>query len=306
MAFNYATAQGSSGDVLIGLTPGAASDFVILCTSAYQTSSGNTPAGWNREAEGFYTYQPSSTSPVSFDLPSPLPASWTAIMLDLPATGSATQETDVNIDFGTAPGSSYSHTITTNTDDAIIWQMSCMSVDAPSFNISDTQGNQYGLFQNTQLIGGLYYTSFIAIAVGCPSGSTEITFNVSNFGPEESYTGFVIGLLTYSGINPLPPSIFAQVVPAQIVQGQSATLTWIANFTETLISPQLGGEIALSGSQVVTPDTSFAWQFTATGAGGTATAQVDLIVTGNEAFFSLQKLVLTMKQNKVPVRGRAN
>jgi hypothetical protein len=306
MAINYTTAQAASGNVQIRLTPQESSDIVFVCTSSFQTNISQTPAGWTRDGEGLFTISPGSTSPLTFDMATPVPASWTAIMLDLATDGTPAVEQSINIDFGTLPETQYIHTITTNDNDAIFWQISLFTTEAPSFSISDNRSNAYGVFQNTQFFGDLYYTSFLAVAVGCPAGSTTITFNIFNEGSNEDDTGFIVYLYTYSGIAPLPPTIFAQVVPSEITIGQSATVSWVTNFATSLDSPQLGGSIALSGSQVVTPDTSQVYQFTASGGGGTASTSIELLVSSNQASFSLQKIILTTKQDRIPVRGRNN
>ena len=48
------SAGNSSGDISISLTPENDNDFVLVCTSAFRTSSGNTPAGWTYSSGGFY------------------------------------------------------------------------------------------------------------------------------------------------------------------------------------------------------------------------------------------------------------
>jgi hypothetical protein len=195
------SAQADSGDLIISLTPKNDDDFVLMCTSAFHTDSGNTPAGWTYSAGGYYTIQADSTDLLTFDAASPSPSQWSAVMASFAVSGEPTRETDTNIDFGTGPESQYTHTITANAGDAIVWQVTCYSQTAPSFSINDNQGNVYGVYQNTvQIDSGLYYTAYLAVALGAKAGSTTITFNISGYGSPSGSTGFQIFMFTYSGL----------------------------------------------------------------------------------------------------------
>lgn len=130
------------------------------------------------------------------------------------------------------------------------------------------------------------------------TGSQHPVFHSTNSG------NWAVECAVFTTVLPDPPTIFAQVVPASVESGGSATLSWVASNATSLTITELGSE-PLSGSLLIDPATaSQYWHFTAVGAGGTVDAVVYLEVLGNEAFFSLQKVILTLKQDRTPVRGK--
>ncbi len=104
----------------------------------------------------------------------------------------------------------------------------------------------------------------------------------------------------------MPPTIFAQIVPSTIVVGQSAVLSWATTGAVSLTSNEFGS-LPLSGSMVVNPKSSSFYHFAALSGGYSPTETdtvVELEVLSNEASFALQKVILTLKQDRIPVRGR--
>ena len=123
--FNQTTATAASGDINISITPQAANNLEIVCTSAWQTSS--NPSGWNRGLDTLRWRVAPSTSPLTFDTTSPTPGpAWTALMLDLPTISTPAIEQAWVIDFGYYPSfHPYTYTYTginqMNDGDAIMW-----------------------------------------------------------------------------------------------------------------------------------------------------------------------------------------
>lgn len=193
------TAQAASGNINISLTPDNANDFVIVATSAFNTSGGSTPAGWTRSASGFYTIQASNANLLTFNAASPSPSEWTAVMAAFAVSGTPTSEQGITVDFGTYPETQYTETVTATANDAIVWQASLYTTQVPTLSITDSQANLYVVYQNTKLIGGLYYTSYLAVALGCKAGSTTVTMNFSGIAAVGGQ-GFVTDLFRYSGI----------------------------------------------------------------------------------------------------------
>lgn len=217
--FNQTTASAASGDINISITPQAANNLEIVCTSAWQTSS--NPAGWTLEQAAFRWRVAPSTSPLTFDTTNPNPGpAWTALMLDLPTISTPAREQAMNIDFGSFPSfHPYSHTFTggnqLNDGDAIIWNMGSVNT-APGLtglNVSDSQGNTYNIFQFTQIIGGLYYTSLLAIAFGAKAGVCTTNFDITAPGTTLNQS-FGLNLFTFSGLVVPPPPVppISQVV----------------------------------------------------------------------------------------------
>lgn len=102
------------------------------------------------------------------------------------------------------------------------------------------------------------------------------------------------------------PTIFVQAVPDTITEGDSFTLSWVVTNAVTFTSNELGS-LAMSGSMVITPATSQFYHFEAVSSGYspvTVDAVLEVIVGSNEAAFNLQKVILTMKQDRIPVRGK--
>jgi hypothetical protein len=193
------SAQAASGDINISLKPGNSNDFVFMCTSAVHTTG--TPSGWTKVTGGLYAKQVSDTNTLTFDQSSPSPTEWTAVMASFATTGTPTQASNSLVDFGTAPLTQYHKTINVlNDGDAIVWQFSGYLTADTTFTISDTQGNLYTVYRNTESFGGLYNISYLAVALGCKAGSVTITFNLANVGGPVSDSFFQTFVYTYSGL----------------------------------------------------------------------------------------------------------
>ncbi len=77
------------------------------------------------------------------------------------------------------------------------------------------------------------------------------------------------------------PQVTLQAASGTINNGQSTTLSWTStNATSVTISPSVGTNLPLSGSQVVQPTATTTYTITATGAAGTATATFTITVNG--------------------------
>ena len=211
--FNQTTATAASGDINISITPQAANNLEIVCTSAWQTSS--NPSGWNRGLDALRWQVAPSTSPLTFDTTSPTPGpAWTALMLDLPTISTPAIEQAWVIDFGYYPSfHPYTYTFTEiyqlNDGDAIMWNLGAVNI-APGLsglNVSDSQGNTYYTFQYTQIIGGLYYTSLLAIAFGAKAGVCTTNFDITAPAAAGDGQSFGLNLFTFSGLAVPPPPV---------------------------------------------------------------------------------------------------
>jgi hypothetical protein len=245
-----AMAQGASGDVIVSLSPENATDFVLVNTSSVNTPLITTgvPAGWTECDRAMYSIQASSTSLLTFDLQNPSPTEWTAVMVSFSSSGGVVKEQGILVDFGSGPSPLYTNTITTNAGDAIVYQFSSYSVEPPVLSVSDNQGNDYAVYQNTQLIGGLYRTAYLAVALSCPAGSTTVSFNISNYGTYSGSTGFSIYLYTFSGFSGKVP-FGAALNPDSWTTGAGNTFEFpqafysyqnLAGDITTLVDTQLG------------------------------------------------------------------
>jgi len=75
-----------------------------------------------------------------------------------------------------------------------------------------------------------------------------------------------------------PPEVTLSANPATIPLGESTTLTWTTSNAENVAIDQGIGNVALSGTHVVTPTKTTTYTITATGPGGTATDSVTVVV----------------------------
>jgi hypothetical protein len=76
-----------------------------------------------------------------------------------------------------------------------------------------------------------------------------------------------------------PPAVTLVAEPSAITAGGSATLSWMTSgASKVTIAPDVG-EVATTGSKVVTPSATTTYVVTATGPGGTSTASTKLVVT---------------------------
>ena len=102
-----------------------------------------------------------------------------------------------------------------------------------------------------------------------------------------------------------PLTLFLLANPVTIEQGASSNLLWVVGgYSDASIDEGIGF-VPLSGNTNVSPQVTTTYTLTGTGTGiptGTTTATVTVL--SNEAAFALQKLILTLKQDPIPVRGR--
>jgi hypothetical protein len=102
-----------------------------------------------------------------------------------------------------------------------------------------------------------------------------------------------------------PLTLFLLANAVTIEQGASSNLLWVVGgYTDASIDEGIGS-VPLSGNMEVSPLVTTTYTLTGTGSGiptGTATATVTVL--SNEAAFALQKLILTLKEDSIPVRGR--
>ncbi len=77
----------------------------------------------------------------------------------------------------------------------------------------------------------------------------------------------------------LPRIVRFSATPMTITAGQSSTLTWRVDNATTVSISQIGGNLALSGSQSVSPSATTTYTLTATNAAGSVTGQATVTVS---------------------------
>ena len=90
-----------------------------------------------------------------------------------------------------------------------MWNLGAVNI-APGLsglNVSDSQGNTYYTFQYTQIIGGLYYTSLLAIAFGAKAGVCTTNFDITAPAAAGDGQSFGLNLFTFSGLAVPPPPV---------------------------------------------------------------------------------------------------
>jgi hypothetical protein len=206
MPINKVTTSGSSGDAIGTITPQNSGDALLVGISPWQ-SSGSTP-GWTHIDSGAYYQLPGSTSPATLDVPTPLApySEWAMMMLDIPTTGSAAYVGSGNIDFGTYPLSTYTHTFTASAGDALIVQLASDSLGIYDLSITDTQGNEWQIYQYAVKIGTYYRGVLFAVAYGVAAGSVTATININGIIPASNQT-VAINWQQFSGFIAPPPPI---------------------------------------------------------------------------------------------------
>lgn len=75
-----------------------------------------------------------------------------------------------------------------------------------------------------------------------------------------------------------PPVVSLVADPADIAQGQSATLSWTCTNADTIVLEPMGWAVSPSGSYTVHPDATTTYSITATGPGGTTTVSATVAV----------------------------
>lgn len=194
-----------------------------------------------------------------------------------------------------------------------------------SFNV--TYVTEDGSFVMTLQVNGGSSGPVPAVgATGVLSGFTLATFlngvtiTVTGLvGTPGNYTAFTATDPTHHGAYPpgsgsytesasfnVLPTATITATPSTVTLGSLTTLTWTTgNATSASIDGGVGN-VALYGSMLVYPTATTVYTITA--AEGSppifAEASVTVDVQPSDAFMSLQKLVLVLKQNNIPVRGR--
>jgi len=173
-------------------------------------------------------------------------------MLDLPTlTTPALEQTNI-IDFGTFPSfHPYTHTFSgmnqLNAGDCIIWCLGMNSVSAPTgLSVNDSQGNNYQIFQFTQLISGVYVTTLLAIAFGASAGTCVTNFDINV--PAVGGQGFALDLFTFSGVSVPPPPV-PPITPV-VLNFQDPSGAPLANGTVQLRLTQDASSQFASGPQI--------------------------------------------------------
>ncbi len=101
------------------------------------------------------------------------------------------------------------------------------------------------------------------------------TYTITVIGPEGAATDSVT--ITVSA--PPLPTVSISATPATITSGETTQLLWYSEYADTcVISPDIGA-VALSGSEIISPDRTTTYTITATGPGGSSTAEVEVSVT---------------------------
>ena len=76
----------------------------------------------------------------------------------------------------------------------------------------------------------------------------------------------------------LAPTASIQADPATIIEGQTTTLSWQTEHAATMVMEPLPGQVATEGNITVTPAVTTTYTFTASGRGGTASAETTVTV----------------------------
>ncbi len=150
-------------------------------------------------------------------------------------------------------------TLTANPESIFEGESSVLSWD--SANVTDAEIDQG--------VGTVSLSGSLPVS---PAETT--TYTITVIGPEGAATDSVT--ITVSA--PPLPIVSISATPATIASGETTELSWYSEYADTcVISPDIGA-IALSGSEIISPERTTTYIITATGAGGSATAQVKVIV----------------------------
>ncbi len=93
------------------------------------------------------------------------------------------------------------------------------------------------------------------------------------------------------------PTIDLHIEPNVIVKGQTATLTWFSQHASWISIDQNIGNVALSGTVVVSPGDTITYTATAGGRGGTATKWVSLTVETGD-IHSVNHIIFMLQENR--------
>ncbi len=109
------------------------------------------------------------------------------------------------------------------------------------------------------------------------SPTTTTNYTITANGAGGTTASCSIAVQVTPGTNPRIIQFSAN--PASITSGQSSTLTWVTD-NATTVSITTLGNVALSGSQAVSPTVTTAYTLTATNSSGSSTAVATVTVTG--------------------------
>jgi hypothetical protein len=313
MAINYLynTIPADTPIVTPAITPQNAGDWLLMCSSYFEaTTSGNWQNMDVEAVAGILQQVAPNTDPVSYTSPTLYVAGSTSnLIFDFLTNGSTPVQTG-SVSFGgggIGTGGSELFPDTLAAGDAILAVFQNNTFFSPSGNMtfSDTQGNTY--FHFATAYGSEPYSQidvFIAFAVEAAAPNTVTLTWASEFelGDGQGIAYAVTNLL------PVPPTVFIQAVPSVITLGQSSTLNWVVMGASSQSIDEGIGAVPATGSRLVTPDVTTFYHLTAvTGFSPdqvSVTAYAEVEVLSNEAAFSLQKVILTLKQDRIPVRGK--
>jgi hypothetical protein len=104
-----------------------------------------------------------------------------------------------------------------------------------------------------------------------PAATTAYTLTASGSG------GTVSSSVTVT-VNPPVPTVTLSAVPTYITRGESAVLTWTTSNADACVITPSVGDVAPNGSVTVAPTETTAYAVTASGAGGTATDSMAIVV----------------------------
>jgi phospholipase C len=134
--------------------------------------------------------------------------------------------------------------------------------------------------------------SYLLLLTAC-GGANAVPANNSSSGTPGSSGG--TGGTGGTGNN--PPTATLAANPTTIGAGQSSTLSWsMTNASSAQIDNGIGAVQVPSGSTMVTPKQTTTYTLSVTGAGGMATANATVTVTGSIA--SLTHVIFTLQENR--------
>ena len=107
-------------------------------------------------------------------------------------------------------------------------------------------------------------------------------------------------------VSPNPPVISVTADPPTVDPGQSATLTWTSLDADTVSIDNGIGTVELNGSLVVMPSVTTTYTITATGPGGTISAQVTVSIAISGLTITFPSDSDTIQRSDVMVKGTIN
>ncbi|MCP4713871.1 MAG: hypothetical protein GY868_02045, partial [Deltaproteobacteria bacterium] len=138
-----------------------------------------------------------------------------------------------------------------------------------------------GTFSFTGLKRGLYVLEAAEPEGGVSTTKNRFMFRVGLF--KRDITIHVGAFISMIPTPVLSPQVTLAATPAEVEAGDSVTLEWFSENSETVVIDQGIGEVDLQGMLEVTPQATTVYTITAKGAGGEATDSITVIVTEAEA-----------------------